>query len=269
MPTTLTYSAPSVWLVYGMFFLPIVVVIALNYLVIIAHPIDRDYKRVPFGLHAVPLRFGIGCAVIMVLLFLLGVNGVMREWDSTVPPLILLILGSSSLALALTISKTGNRLAMALPSCFFVLLQLFRLPLELLLYLAAIEGVMPNHLSFKGMNWDIITGITALPIYWLAVNRMFPKWALFLWNLIGSILLLTSIGASVASTPMVAAFGPNRLNIWIADAPFIWLPGILMPIAMFSHLLIWRKLIFGTVISVKLRFVTQRKEFRVQTFTVD
>jgi len=41
---------------------------------------------------------------------------------------------------------------------------------------------------------------------------------------------------------MVGAFGPDRLNTWIADPPYIWLPGVLVPAALFGHLLTWRKL---------------------------
>jgi len=32
------------------------------------------------------------------------------------------------------------------------------------------------------------------------------------------------------------------LNTWIADPPFIWLPGVLVPAALLGHLLLWRKM---------------------------
>ncbi|MDX1982954.1 MAG: hypothetical protein SFV51_21975 [Bryobacteraceae bacterium] len=83
------------------------------------------------------------------------------------------------------------------------------LPLELVMHHAAAEGRMPVQMSYSGWNFDIVTGITAIP---------------------------------VASTPVFAAFGPDRLNTWIADAPFVWLPCVLVPAALLGHLLLWRKL---------------------------
>jgi hypothetical protein len=50
------------------------------------------------------------------------------------------------------------------------------------------------------------------------------------------------VGIAVASMPTTHAFGPDRLNTWVTFAPFVWLPGVLVPIALFLHLVLWRKL---------------------------
>ena len=34
----------------------------------------------------------------------------------------------------------------------------------------------------------------------------------------------------------------SHLNTWVADAPYVWLPGVLVQAALWGHLVIWRKL---------------------------
>jgi hypothetical protein len=62
------------------------------------------------------------------------------------------------------------------------------------------------------------------------------------WNLLGTLLLVNIVSIAVASLPTFAAFGPDRLNTWVADPPYVWLPGVLVPAALFGHILTWRKL---------------------------
>ena len=38
-------------------------------------------------------------------------------------------------------------------------------------------------------------------------------------------------------------FGPERLNTWVAYAPFVWLPAVMVVCALIGHLVIWRKLL--------------------------
>jgi hypothetical protein len=63
---------------------------------------------------------------------------------------------------------------------------------------------------------------------------------------IGTLLLVNIVSIAVASTPMFAAFGPDRLNTWVADAPYVFLPTVLVPAAVFGHALTWRKLAGST-----------------------
>ena len=40
------------------------------------------------------------------------------------------------------------------------------------------------------------------------------------------------------STPRFAAFGPDRLNIFVTYPPFVWLPAVLVLAALAGHLII-------------------------------
>ena len=110
---------------------------------------------------------------------------------------------------------------------------------------AVTEGIMPVQMSYSGWNYDIVTGASALVVAYL-LRRTESRGLLMAWNLLGTILLAVIIGVAVASTPFLHAFGtaPAQLNTFVTFAPFVWLPLILVPAALFGHLLVWRRL-FG------------------------
>ncbi len=161
------------------------------------------------------------------------------------PPLIMPVM---ALTVACTVvlfrSRAGSELA-ALPLAWIIGLQCFRLPLELVMHQAAVEGLMPVQMSFSGYNFDIVAGATAIPVTWLAAQGKAPRWLLLGWNLLGTITLAVIVGIAIASLPAFALFGPDRLNTWIASPPYIWLPGVLVQVALLGHLLVWRKLLKG------------------------
>ena len=73
------------------------------------------------------------------------------------------------------------------------------------------------------------------------------------WNVRGTLLLVNIVSIAIASTPIFAAFGPDRLNTWVADPPYVFLPSVLVPAAVFGHALTWRKLAIETGGSVTLK----------------
>ena len=62
------------------------------------------------------------------------------------------------------------------------------------------------------------------------------------WNVIGTVLLANILAIAIASMPMFHLFGVDRLNVWVAELPFVWLPSVLVLTALAGHLLIFRKL---------------------------
>ena len=58
----------------------------------------------------------------------------------------------------------------------------------------------------------------------------------------GSLLLINILTIAILSTPMVAAFGDDRLNTWVAYPPYVWLPTMMVVCAITGHLVIFRKL---------------------------
>ncbi|GAC1640406.1 MAG: hypothetical protein NVS9B14_21900 [Candidatus Acidiferrum sp.] len=47
---------------------------------------------------------------------------------------------------------------------WLIALQVFRVGVEIFLYLGHRSGFVPVQMTFEGRNWDIVTGLTALPM---------------------------------------------------------------------------------------------------------
>lgn len=188
------------------------------------------------------LRVGIMVPAIMALQFGLARAGILQSWDRFPPPFMLMFVPTLVLTARWAFSNAGAKLAERLPFTLLIGAQAFRLPLELLMHHAAREGVMPVQLSYSGWNFDIITGATAFLVAVLAHRSKADRALLLAWNLVGLALLATVVGIALVSMPPVHAFGMDRLNTWVTYAPFVWLPGVLVPSALFLHLLSLRKL---------------------------
>lgn len=173
-------------------------------------------------------------------------SGVLSQFDRRPPPFALLVLAILSVGVGVTWGPLGVRLLRGLPLWALVLTQAFRFPLELVMHEAAIEGVMPVQMSYSGRNFDIATGITALPVALLLAFGVGGRRLAIAWNLLGSLLLVNIVAVAFLSTPTFAFFGPERLNTWVAYAPFVWLPAVMVTSALIGHLIIWRSLFTPT-----------------------
>jgi hypothetical protein len=169
-------------------------------------------------------------------------SGVLRQWEATPPPFALLVAAIVALSCTIAFGPIGRRVARALPIASLVLVQGFRLPLELAMHAMYERGVMPEQMSYSGWNFDILTGISALAVGALAWKGRAPTRLIGAWNVLGLVLLLNVVTIAIASTPRFQAFGPERLNIWVTYPPFVWLPAVMVLAALAGHLLIFRAL---------------------------
>ncbi len=189
-----------------------------------------------------PVRSLAVIGAVMAIQIVLAARGVLAQWNRVPPPILPVILVGVGLAAWAASSRIGARVAGSVSFAALVGYQSFRLPLEMAMHCAATTGLMPAQMSFSGWNFDILTGALAIPVALLAARGRAPRGLIIAWNLMGSLLLANIVSIAVASLPLFAAFGPDRLNTWIADPPYIWLPGVLVPAALFGHIVAWRKI---------------------------
>jgi hypothetical protein len=186
----------------------------------------------------------LGAAVLGWLLVtaLAAASGVLRWFDATPPPFAILAAAVGVVGIAVACSPLGTLLVRGLPLWALVGFQVFRLPLELVMHRAYVEGVMPGQMSYSGQNYDILSGITAGVLgFWLARGRV-PRWVVVLWNFLGVALLVNIVAIAIVSTPLFRWFGDERLNTFVTYPPFVWLPGVLVTAALMGHILVWRRL---------------------------
>lgn len=185
---------------------------------------------------------GLIIAVLMIADYALAAGGILRAWTRVPPPFMPAVAVPILLALVVACSTLGRRIAAAASFAAIIGVQAFRLPLELLMHRAATTGLMPEQMTYTGWNFDIVTGTLAIVVAWIAARAPHSRGVVFAWNLLGTLLLINIVTIAVVSLPMFAAFGPDHVNTWVADPPYVFLPTVLVPAAVFGHALTWRKL---------------------------
>ncbi len=199
------------------------------------------------------LSFGAVAATFLAFSGALAASGALAQSDAFPPRMLLVFLPTIGLPIALAASPIGKRLAEHTPLAWLVGFHAFRLPLELVMHVAAREGVMPPQMTFTGWNFDIVTGITALLVATLVAIDPSRRKLVAAWNALGSALLVAIAVIAIASLPQIHAFGtaPQQINTWVAYFPFVWLPAALVSSALLGHAILWRRL------AIELRVATK------------
>jgi hypothetical protein len=219
--------------------LPVVMATALAWGVVVA---SRRLGENPATRRRVLIVTVAGAAAWMGATWLVAARGVFHQWNATPPPFMLLVVGIVALAVTIACTSYGRRLALGLPLWTLVAAQSFRLPLELAMHEMSARGVMPVQMSYEGLNYDIVTGTTAIIVAVLARAGWGGRALVTAWNLLGLGLLSNIVTVAILSTPRFAYFGNDRLNEWVADPPYVWLPAVLVLAALAGHLLVFRAL---------------------------
>ncbi len=181
----------------------------------------------------------------MVLVGILGFLGFYRNTEA-IPPRFLFLLGPGFLFVLLPfLFPSGRRFMDTLDLKWLTLLHTVRIPVEFVLYFIFLEGLIPKLMTFEGFNYDILSGTTAPLIYFAVfLKSWMGKKGLLLWNILCLILLfnILTIALLSAETPFQKlAF--DQPNIGVAYFPYVWLPTVIVPIVLFSHLVAIRQLL--------------------------
>lgn len=190
---------------------------------------------------------GIALALLawLALTAILALTGFTAQFD-TMPPRILLVLGPALLACLLIAfdPRMGPVLDRA-PRYWLIAFQGFRVVMELILWQLAQAEVIPVSMTFEGRNYDILVGLMAPIVAWLAFERrLLSPGPIIFWNVFGISVLanIVLIGFLSAPTRFRQFFGgpPNEM---IGGFPFIWLVSFVVPLAFLGHLLSIRQLL--------------------------
>lgn len=174
----------------------------------------------------------------VALLLILSYNGFFADFSKLPPRPALAIMIPLPFVLLFAFSKGGTQLLRSIPPHWLVLMQSFRIMVELLLLVAFIAGKLPVQMTFEGRNFDIVTGVLALPVGYVLMRKKSnaKKW-LIGFNIIGLLLLLNVLMIAVFSMPTpLRQFTNEPALTLVAQFPFILLPGVLVPVAYTMHI---------------------------------
>jgi hypothetical protein len=151
---------------------------------------------------------------------------------------------SSVAGVIFVFSRSGTAVLRRIPAAWLVGLQSFRVVVEIVLWALASQHRLSPLLTFEGRNFDILVGLTALPVAWLCLVRRawLPHVALG-WNIAGIAILLNIVIHALLSAPTpFQALRTEPPTTIIATLPYIWLPGFLVPLAFSLHAASLRRL---------------------------
>jgi len=132
--------------------------------------------------------------------------------------------------------RSTKRVLSQLTPVFPVYIQSFRVFVEILIYGAFLEEVLPKAVTFEGTNFDILLGLSAPAIAFMFQKNYISKRGVLIWNVVGlSILGLTVY--TFISTIYFSGMPPTPGIYTFVELPYVLLPGFLLPCAIFYHVI--------------------------------
>lgn len=197
---------------------------------------------------SLPVFVGSGLLAWLALLAYLADSGFFTDFSSVPPRIIFALLPPVLIILFLTGSGKTTALLGGLPAGWLIGAQVFRVPVEIVLWLLYLGKILPVQLTFEGLNFDVLTGLTApLVALYLARRPEHMKTVGVVWNILGLCLLINIVTIAMLSTPSpLRVFMNEPANTIVAHFPFIWLPGFVVPVAFLLHVFSLKQLLAGT-----------------------
>lgn len=127
---------------------------------------------------------------------------------------------------------------------FLLAIHSLRLPIELVLYQLFLQKQVPILMTFKGWNFDIVIGISAilLLLYSLLVKKQPSRPIILAWNVSGLALLATIVAIAILSSPLpIQQLAFDQPNVAVLKFPFTYLPAFIVPFVFLSHILAIQK----------------------------
>jgi hypothetical protein len=192
-------------------------------------------------------RLSLAFAGWIALISAASASGFLSNWEVFPPRAGLLILGILSWLIFLARSKNVGIIIHAASIYELTLFQSFRILVELLIWALFVYELFPITLSFEGRNWDVLSGLSAIPIamFYLREKKVRSDQISILrwWNILASLLLINVVVHALLSLPTpLQQFSVQPDNRIVGEFPFVFLPGVLVLLAAAGHVLSFRKL---------------------------
>ena len=185
-----------------------------------------------------PTTFAVitGLAIWLVYVGLFSSLGYMRD-PSLRPPGILWVVGPVVLFVVFVVrSNIAARVAAAIPLWLMLGFGSFRIGVELLVHRLWEDGLVPKLLTYEGGNVDMIIGLSAPIIAWIA-TRGRPGLRLAMgWNVLG-LLSLANVTASAVLTGPIKLISTEVPTVAMGFFPYAFIPGFFVPLAVTLHVL--------------------------------
>ncbi|MEQ6166098.1 hypothetical protein AAOE16_02795 [Ekhidna sp. MALMAid0563] len=115
-----------------------------------------------------------------------------------------------------------------------IYIQSFRIAVELLIYGGFLNEVFPKKATFEGLNYDILVGASALIIGALVQKGILKSKGILIWNILSLAILSVTVFSFVSSYYFSDIMSENFQFVRL---PYVFLASILLPMAVFYHVI--------------------------------
>ena len=183
-------------------------------------------------------------AVWMIFQSLIAATGFFAVVNTIPPRLMILLILPLIGILALFFTRRGKCFIDSFDIKKLTFLHSVRIAIEVVLFWLFINKTMPQLMTFEGRNFDLLSGVTALLVYYFGfVKTKLGAKQILAWNFICLAILLFTVSNAILSAPTpFQKFAFDQPTIAVLYFPFVWLPGIVVPVVILSHLIAIRAL---------------------------
>jgi protein-S-isoprenylcysteine O-methyltransferase Ste14 len=131
------------------------------------------------------------------------------------------------------------------------LLHAIRIPVALVFLALCYYKAVPELLTFRGRNFDLLAGLTA-PFMWYfgLVKNQIGRRALLVWNLAGFALLVNLVVNAILSGPYrFQLFAFDQPSVAFLYFPFVWMVCGVVPLLFLAHVAAIRRLLVSEKLS--------------------
>jgi hypothetical protein len=188
------------------------------------------------------VAFALGMVAWLGAIAFLSYQGVFANFDQLPPPVVMPAILMVGFTVFLAMNKQVGNWIDALPLYALIWPQAMRIVVEIVLFLLGKDGIAPPQMTWEGLNFDVVAGLTAPVVAFAAFGAgRRVRWLGIVWNIVGLGLLINIVTIAVISTPTFGLMQPA--NTFVAYWPLIWLPTFVVPAALVMHVLSLRQLI--------------------------
>ena len=167
--------------------------------------------------------------------------------DFTFPPMmpLMVVIPLMVLIVLLLFRKATADLLSTISVSWLIYIQSFRIIVEIIIWGAYNQGIIPIETTFEGGNVDIIVGLTAVPLAYYAMRNKISPMALIIWNIAGLLILANTVRLFITAGYFPALLGQdeNMLSVEFVKLPYLLIAGMFMPLAVLIHALSIKQLL--------------------------
>ncbi|AYB34556.1 hypothetical protein [Chryseolinea soli] len=176
----------------------------------------------------------------------LSLSGVLSDFSALPPRFTIVLLVPLITVILVVRTETVKVILQHTDPAAIVVLQSFRIAVEVLLWLLFVQNLAPVQMTFEGRNLDVLSGLTALPVAWLASRKQLSSFWLAAWNLACLGLLINIVATALLSMPTpLRVFMNEPSSVIVTRFPVVWLPALLVPMAYGLQFLSLRQVLAG------------------------